>query len=133
MGLASWLPLSLRRSLGTLLERLALGRYYRGGRIPWTPGYVAHREALVRGIFRDAALMRAFAEGTALPAGHGLRCDERVVEYPWIVARLPETGADLLDAGSALNFGYVLDLPPLRASRITISTLAPEENCADPT
>jgi SAM-dependent methyltransferase len=126
MGLASLLPLAMRRSLGTLLERLALPRYHRRGRIPWTPGYVAHREALVRGIFRDAALMRAFADGAALPAGHGTRCDERVVEYPWVMARLPETGADLLDAGSALNFGYILDTPPLNASRVTIFTLAPE-------
>jgi len=126
MGLASRLPLAARRGLGTLLERLALPGYYRRGRIPWTPGYVAHREALVRGTFRDAALMRAFAGGAALPAGYGARCDERVVEYPWVMARLPQAGAELLDAGSALNFGYLLDMPPLRAGRVTIFTLAPE-------
>jgi len=126
MGLASILPLGSRRRLGALLERLALPGYYRRGRIPWTPGYVAHREALVRRVFRDVALMRAFAGGAALPAGYGARCDERVVEYPWVMAHLPQTGAELLDAGSALNFGYLLDAPPLRASRVTIFTLAPE-------
>jgi SAM-dependent methyltransferase len=120
------LPLTLRRSLGTLLERAALPLYMWRGRIPWTPGYIAHREALVRRTFGDAVLMRAFADGAALPVGHGTHCDERVVEYPWIMARLPQAGVDLLDGGSALNFGYLLDTPPLCASRVTIFTLAPE-------
>jgi SAM-dependent methyltransferase len=125
-GLKARLPLALRRRLEALLERAAVPRYKWRGRIPWTPGYVAYREALVRRAFGDAALMQAFADGAALPAGHGTHCDERVVEYPWIMARLPQAGADLLDAGSALNFGYLLDTPPLRASRVTIFTLAPE-------
>lgn len=124
--LKTLLPLPLRRRLGTLLEWLALPDYKRRGRIPWTPGYVAYREALVRATFGDAALMGAFADGAALPVGHGTHCDERVVEYPWIMARLPQTGGEVLDAGSALNFGYILDTPPLRDCRVTIFTLAPE-------
>lgn len=124
--LKTLLPLALHYRLGMLLERLALPRYKRRGRIPWTPGYIAHREALVRATFRDAGLMQTFADGAALPADYGAHCDERVVEYPWVMARLPETGGDLLDAGSALNFGYLLDTPPLDACRVTIFTLAPE-------
>ena len=76
MGLTSFLPLATRRRLGEFMERLALPRYRRGGYVPWTPGYSAHREALVRATLADAVLMRAFAQAERLPAGYGMRCDE---------------------------------------------------------
>ena len=48
---------------------------------------------------------------------YGLHLDERVVEYPWFFSRLPEISGLLLDAGSALNFGYLIRHPSLRANR----------------
>lgn len=55
--------------------------------------------------------------------------DERIVEYPWFFARLPQGGGRLLDAGSVINFSYLLSHPKVTEKDLTISTLAPEKNC----
>ena len=60
---------------------------------------------------------------------YGLHLDERVVEYPWFFSRLPEISGLLLDAGSALNFGYLIRHPSLACKQVFISTLAPEAHC----
>ncbi|NDJ34849.1 MAG: class I SAM-dependent methyltransferase [Chloroflexi bacterium] len=70
--------------------------------------------------------MRRFAQNAPLPPGYGTRLDERVVEYPWVLARLGPDAHDLLDAGSTLNWPYLLDHPLLREKRIALLTLAPE-------
>jgi SAM-dependent methyltransferase len=64
-----------------------------------------------------------------LSRGHGRWLDERVVEYPWMLSRLPKGPACLLDAGSTLNHRFILDQPQLREKNITVMTLAPEKNC----
>jgi SAM-dependent methyltransferase len=61
-----------------------------------------------------------------LPKGFGHQLDERLVEYPWLFSRLPDTPGELLDAGSALNHDFVLCHPRLQSKKITIMTLAPE-------
>ena len=59
--------------------------------------------------------------------GYGLKLDERIVEYPWLFSRLPrEEGGWLLDAGSILNYDYILAQEKLRNKKLFISTLAPE-------
>ena len=62
-----------------------------------------------------------------LASQHGRWLDERMVEYPWMFSRLPEGPGALLDAGSILNFDFALQHRKLRGKRITIMTLAPEE------
>jgi SAM-dependent methyltransferase len=64
-----------------------------------------------------------------LPHGYGRWLDERLVEYPWMLSRLPEGAADLLDAGSTLNQRLILSHPRMRDKNITIFTLAPETEC----
>ena len=58
------------------------------------------------------AIRRAIAQGVlsdgALPVGHGFRLDERIVEYPWLFSRLPSGAGNLLDAGSVLNYEFLL-------------------------
>lgn len=49
-----------------------------------------------------------------------------MIEIPWVVSRLRNDAAFLLDAGSALNFEFILDLEGLRRKSIVIYTLAPE-------
>jgi len=61
-----------------------------------------------------------------LPKGFGHKLDERLVEYPWLFSRLPDTAGDLLDAGSVLNHDFILSHPRLQSKKITIMTLAPE-------
>lgn len=64
-----------------------------------------------------------------LPAHYGRWLDERVVEYPWFFSRLPADPGRLLDAGSVLNFDFLLQHPRLREKQVTIMTLAPEADC----
>lgn len=61
-----------------------------------------------------------------MPDSWGLWLDERAVEYPWFFSRLPETPGKLLDAGSTLNYDYVLSHRKLNNKTISIFTLAPE-------
>lgn len=64
-----------------------------------------------------------------LPHGYGRWLDERMVEYPWMLSRLPENAVNLLDAGSTLNHHFILNHAALRGKNISIITLAPEEQC----
>lgn len=75
---------------------------------------------------QDHALMARFRAGDALPEGFGTRLDERVVEYPWLFSRLPADAEMMLDAGSVLNFDFLLELPMLDNKTIVIYTLEPE-------
>lgn len=101
-------------------------RYLREGRRPWSPGYKPYRNAELRRVVHDQHILEAFRAGARLPAGYGRGLDERIVEYPWVLARIPAGPGRLLDAGSTLNYPYLLDLPLLAAKRIAIVTLAPE-------
>jgi hypothetical protein len=60
---------------------------------------------------------------------YGLHLDERIIEYPWLFSRLPENDGCLLDAGSALNYGFLLRHERLARKQIFISTLSPEVYC----
>ena len=64
-----------------------------------------------------------------LPLGYGQWLDERIVEYCWLFSRLPEGAGTLLDAGSALNHGFIVSHAKLRAKHMVIMTLAPETHC----
>jgi SAM-dependent methyltransferase len=74
----------------------------------------------------DSGLLR---NGVPLPPGYGARLDERVVEYPWVYARLPDRPGAMLDAGSALNHLFLLERPPVSRANLTICTLAREKRC----
>lgn len=111
--------------LKELLDKLASPFYRLRGRLAWTPGYyTAKKEAICRAI--DSNLM---ASGEPLPAGYGCRIDERVVEYPWLFARLPRRPGTMLDAGSALNHRFLVERAPLKDAQLSIMTLAPEKRC----
>jgi SAM-dependent methyltransferase len=65
----------------------------------------------------------------SLPEGYGFRLDERIIEYPWLMSRLPAGAGTLLDAGSVLNFAWLIDHPKVRDKQLHICTLAPERQC----
>jgi SAM-dependent methyltransferase len=93
--------------------------------VPFSQDYAAEHEAFVRAALRSRRLARRVARSQRLPLGYGVGLDERVVEYPWLLAQRP--AGDVLDAGSALNHAHVLDaLLPCMAS-LTIVTLVPED------
>jgi SAM-dependent methyltransferase len=74
----------------------------------------------------DQELLARFRGNESLPADYGFRIDERVVEYPWVLARLGTAEGLLLDAGAVLNYDYVLDHPALRSRKIVIYNLSPD-------
>ena len=94
------------------------------GRRPWSRGYSEHRtrcikENIVQGVFNPKKLGK----------NYGLRIDERIIEYPWLFSRLPIMKGNLLDAGSVLNYQFLLENETLTSKKIFISTLAPEQSC----
>lgn len=95
--------------------------YARRGMKPWTLGYTAYKRKLIERYIRE----RIFSP-ERLPEGYGYRVDERIIEYPWLFSRLDETYQIVLDAGSVLNYDYLLHIKPLSSKRLFISTLAPE-------
>lgn len=94
------------------------------GMKPWSRGYTSYKARSIR----NAIGQHGF-DTPDLPVGYGYRLDERIVEYPWFFSRLPAKSGMLLDAGSVLNFDYILEHPTLNTKKICISTLAPEPFC----
>ena len=109
-----------------LLKNVRIGKYLVSGRRPWTEGYAEYKEKLLSEILRDRELLNRFAQQGELPSNYGFRLDERVVEYPWVLARLGVADRFLLDAGSSLNVQYILDLPELKRRSVVIYNLSPE-------
>lgn len=88
--------------------------------------YARHKRSALIAATTDPAIRSAMLGHGALPAGYSRGMDERLVEYPWVLARLPEGRAQLLDAGSTLNFDWVPDHPAIAGKTVVIYTLAPE-------
>ena len=90
----------------------------------WARRYPELKDEAIAETLADPAVMESFRTGDELPREFGLALDERVVEFPWVIARRP-TG-DVLDAGSALNHRVVLEplLPSVRS--LTITTFTPD-------
>ncbi len=122
--------------------------YVRNGRRPWSPGYVLFKDQFIAHSLADPELLERFRTGQPLPAGYGEFLDERVVEYPWLLARLASAragsvsdgpneavahaaGSDgrILDGGSILNYPHIVAHPVLAHANLTIVTLAPEGHC----
>lgn len=108
-----------------LLDFLAFPIYrMRGGR-PWSLGYYTAKKNAIC----DAIDCGIFKPQGSIPEHFGIGIDERVVEYPWLFAQLPEHPGRMLDAGSALNHRFLIDRLPLQNAELTIMTLAPEKRC----
>ncbi len=105
-------------------QRLCGMLFLLAGKKPWKPGYLAYREAKIREIIADGGF-----DAERLRSGYGHRIDERIIEYPWLLSRIPSGAGKLLDAGSVLNNELLLGQKVLAEKSIVISTLAPEGTC----
>jgi SAM-dependent methyltransferase len=105
-------------------QRLCGMLFLLAGKKPWKPGYLAYREAKIREIIADGGF-----DAERLRSGYGHRIDERIIEYPWLLSRIPPGAGKLLDAGSVLNHELLLGQEVLAEKSIVISTLAPEGTC----
>jgi SAM-dependent methyltransferase len=99
------------------------------GKKPWGRGYFEYKWRLIGQTLANAETLTAFASESSLTKGFGHGIDERIVEYPWLIANLPPEPLRLLDAGSALNFETLLIHPKLANKKITIVNLNPESSC----
>jgi len=129
---------SLRR-LGKTRKRLVQGCiepvgcliYLCRGRLPLGVGYREYRNRYVRKVIANDEMLSVFNAGRELPMGFGVRLDERVVEYPWVLSRLGRytEGLRALDAGSTLNYETILQHPAVKRHKWSIVTFAPEAEC----
>lgn len=111
-------------------RRVIEGERRRFGRlIPGSTAYGYSKRRFLLTALSDQGLLARFRNGLALPDGYGVGLDERCVEYPWLVGRLDVGSLRLLDAGSTLNYDYLLDHPRISDKAIHIVTLAPEKEC----
>ena len=127
-------PVAVRRRLFQVADHLnldlsrthslAIQSYLDRGQIPWSPGYAKYKDEVIRGVLDDHGLMDDFLQARPLPTNYGRRLDERVVEYPWVLARLRARTGRVLDAGSTFSTSLVLDLPWMRGRDLVIYTLA---------
>lgn len=100
--------------------------YFKNGRKPWSFGYWEYRQSYIKSILDDVKKLTGFKDNLLLEREHGLYLDERTVEIPWVISRIDSSFKEILDAGSALNFNFVLNHPNMNDKKITICTLEPE-------
>ena len=101
--------------------------YNLSGKKPWSRGYEEYKRHAIIRLCADQEFLSTFARNAPLPASYGFKMDERMVEYPWVLSRLSsKQGGMLLDAGSVLNFDFLLSNPILKDRTIYIYNLAPE-------
>jgi len=128
-GAKSLLPPIALDAIRWLGASRALRQYLRGGEVPWSPGYAIYKRQLITQALADETLLQRFRHGEPLPPGYGIGVDERCIEYPWLLAHLHDGPEVLLDAGSTLNYDFILDHSVFQRKVIDILTLAPEANC----
>lgn len=100
-----------------------------GRKRPWSGGYITFKLRYTRKVLENEEMLKKFKTSSPLPRGYGINLDERVVEYPWTLSRIPASqGKNLLDVGSVLNNKVALNSEMVRGKKITIINLAPEED-----
>ena len=104
-------------------------QYIRNGRQPWSPGYGVFKWNLIEEVIADPQMLSKFNKSLPLPEKYGQFIDERIVEYPWLLSRIDRSPGSVLDAGSTLNHDLIVRHEALKNQKLTLLTLAPEENC----
>jgi SAM-dependent methyltransferase len=99
------------------------------GMRPWSRGYSEYRTQELIKVLNDQEMMQAFKQSRQLPEGYGFWLYVRLIEYPWVLSRLPEKKCQVLDAGSALNFDYIISNQIIEDKELYIMTLFPEPQC----
>jgi hypothetical protein len=107
-----------------ILDPILSAYFSASRRKPWSIGYHEYKKKRIAYLLKNSA----FNEDILIE-GYGCRLDERIIEYPWLFSRLPDGSGRLLDAGSVLNFDYILSHRNLKEKKVFISTLAPEPHC----
>lgn len=116
--------MGLSGKINKVTKKIGYAIFLLNGRKPWSSGYSTYKEEHIK-----KALSIGNFDPKRLATGYGFRIDERIIEYPWLFSSLPSGEGNLLDAGSILNFDFIVSHKSLEGKRVFISTLAPESNC----
>ena len=111
--------------LNAVRARARVKRYVMSGRKPWTTGYNEYKEKAIGNALRDQDLLKRFMHNRKLPTNYGFGIDERVIEYGWVLSRLAGAKHYLMDAGSTLNYPYILDQPAILCRSIVVYNITP--------
>lgn len=109
-----------------LTKEEKINLYISKGRIPWSEGYEEYKWSEIKRIINDTEILKNFKENRVENFGIGI--DERIIEYPWILAQLTNNQTSILDAGSTFNYKTILDLSDLFSKKKTIITYSPEKH-----
>jgi SAM-dependent methyltransferase len=126
LNIASRIKGTVGKTAWDVVRRKRLASYLKSDRRPWREGYDEYRQKCLSEAVNNNSLLDTFAEDRSLPKGYGYRLDARIIEIPWVLSRARNDGNRLLDAGSALNYDFVLTSPAFKQKQTTIMTLAPE-------
>jgi SAM-dependent methyltransferase len=91
---------------------------------PWSDEYVVQHRRLLSAALDDEGFLASIRRGDPLPDIYGVGFDERVVEFPWLLAQ--GLRGRVLDAGSALNHEHVIERVLPHVDELHVITLAPE-------
>jgi SAM-dependent methyltransferase len=127
LTIASRIKGSVGKTAWDVVRRRRLASYLKSDRRPWRVGYHEYKEQSLSEAVKNDSVLDVFAQNHSLPQGYGYRLDARIIEIPWVLSRVRKyEGGRFLDAGSALNYDFVLSAPALKDKQTTIVTLAPE-------
>lgn len=107
-------------------QRNYVKKYLKNGSVPWSSSYNIYQAHFIANSLTNKDLLKIFRSGESLPPNYGFSVDERCVEYPWFFANLSYSAKNILDAGSTLNYEYILNQPIFKNSNLHIMTFAPE-------
>jgi SAM-dependent methyltransferase len=110
-------------------KRQAIEYYFKNGRKPWSTGYNEYKEEFLKSILYSEENLDIFRIQKKLPENYGIYLDERAVEYPWLFSKLLNKKQTVLDAGSILNYNYIVNHKFISNKDLTIMTLSPESSC----
>ncbi len=116
----------IKQIVKPIYRKWVLLRHSRSGSKPWSSGYNLYKQLEIIETLDSNVILNIFKDKANLPDKFGYHIDERIIEYPWLFSRLKSAPKRTLDAGSALNFYWLIDRLQLLNRTLTIFTLAPE-------
>lgn len=97
--------------------------------VPWSHVYDSYHDQFITHALASEPILECFRNGWQLPDNYGIGIDERCIEFSWYFGIADPAAKTILDAGSALNYNFIVGQPYFRNKKLTILTLAPECNC----
>jgi SAM-dependent methyltransferase len=114
----------LKKTYRKIDKRRRINTYLKT-REPWSIGYAEYKMDLISTYLYQEQVLCYFRKNN-LPDLYGYGVDERIIEYPWLLANINPLHKIILDAGSTFNYEYIINHPLLVKKNIFIQTFSPE-------